>query len=372
MTVAPLPGQQPFLWGRGGKRMSMDDIALRRRLAAQQMAQGSDYSPVGHWTQGLARVANGLAGSVNMGRADKAEAAQRDAQQEIIEALLAPETMPSTGRPILHNPDGSISTEESITITDPRLNAGAPTNIPSIWNGRRTASEDEAIAAALASGQQFQSFPTIDDAVAAAKARSEGLGREYQQSPDAAIAAALADPELRQLGMSVLEARRKPAWEPNNDFERALIESGVERGSPEWRRYNAMRREGIADPVIFGEVAGRNFAGPRSWVVEDIMGGGDPASGAFGAAAPQASYPAPPQEAVLELLQNPDTASQFDEVFGPGAAERALAGQTLGAAYNSRTITQVDAARIRASLGPGGQAAFEKWMRDNNIVIGGQ
>src|SRR5690606_41184503 len=80
MTVAPLPGQQPFLWGRGGKRMSMDDIALRRRLAAQQMAQGSDYSPVGHWTQGLAGVANGLACSVDIGRGDRAEAAQRAAQ----------------------------------------------------------------------------------------------------------------------------------------------------------------------------------------------------------------------------------------------------------------------------------------------------
>lgn len=48
------------------------------------------------------------------------------------------------------------------------------------------------------------------------------------------------------------------------------------------------------------------------------------------------------------------------------------AGDTLGAAYRSKSITQQEAATIRKSLGPNGQAAFEQWMRDNNIVIGGR
>lgn len=91
---------------------------------------------------------------------------------------------PVNNRPILHNPDGSIATEESITVTHPRLNAGRPTNIPSIWGGQRPPFqhgtpefEDWAVERALATGKTFPTFNSIDEAVAAAKARSNMLGR---------------------------------------------------------------------------------------------------------------------------------------------------------------------------------------------------
>jgi hypothetical protein len=89
----------------------------------------------------------------------------------------------ANGRPMIQNPDGTVSTEESITITDPRINGGAPTNIPSIWGGRRTVSEDEAIEEALRSGQSFDAFPSIDAAVAAAQERSNMLGRSVPPAP---------------------------------------------------------------------------------------------------------------------------------------------------------------------------------------------
>jgi len=38
-------------------------------------------------------------------------------------------------------------------------------------------------------------------------------------------------------------------------------------------------------------------------------------------------------------------------------------------AFNTKTITPEEAAVVRKSLGPNGQAAFEKWMRNNKIVI---
>lgn len=79
-------------------------------------------------------------------------------------------------RPILENPDGSFSTEESITITDGRLNQGRPTNIPTIVGGRRV-SDDEAVNAAIQSGQRFNSFDTIEAAVSAAQARSQRIGQ---------------------------------------------------------------------------------------------------------------------------------------------------------------------------------------------------
>lgn len=82
---------------------------------------------------------------------------------------------PANNRPMLRNPDGSVSTEESLTITDPRINSGRPTNIPSIWNGQRF-DEDQAVMQALNSGQSFSAFNSIEEAVNAARQRSDMLG----------------------------------------------------------------------------------------------------------------------------------------------------------------------------------------------------
>lgn len=84
-------------------------------------------------------------------------------------------TLGANNRPMLQNSDGSVSTEESITVTDPRLNGGRPTNIPSIWNGQRL-QEGQAVGAAMQSGQRFPAFGSIDEAVQAAQARSSQLG----------------------------------------------------------------------------------------------------------------------------------------------------------------------------------------------------
>lgn len=62
----------PFQWGAGGNRLTPEDIAFQRRLAAQNAAAGMDTSPVGHWTQGLARVAQSVAGLLQNRRLDKA------------------------------------------------------------------------------------------------------------------------------------------------------------------------------------------------------------------------------------------------------------------------------------------------------------
>jgi hypothetical protein len=87
--VGQMPTTSGFIWGRGGRRRSLEDISLERRLAQQQMLAGSDFSPVQHWTQGLARVANGLAGGFRMQQADNQAEEARTAQQGVIEALLA-------------------------------------------------------------------------------------------------------------------------------------------------------------------------------------------------------------------------------------------------------------------------------------------
>jgi len=79
------------------------------------------------------------------------------------------------GYPARKNADGSYSTELSITVTNPKLNGGKPTNIPSLWKGKEV-DEETAVANALASGVKYESFSTIPEAVSAAKEKSKRGG----------------------------------------------------------------------------------------------------------------------------------------------------------------------------------------------------
>lgn len=252
----------PFLWGRGGRRLSSDAIDMQRRLAAQQMAAGSDFSPLGHWTQGLARVANSVVGGIQMNRADRAAEERQAAQEQSIAALLA-DYDPASGEP------------------DP-------------------------------------------------------------------VVAALADPELRQLGMSVLEARRPEQVEPvirqRNDgsfigLHPVTGEIMFEQADPnpkpvlDWL---------MADDPVTGEkrLIPVGPGGP-------LMGGGDPASGAAGAM-PPATLP-------------PD----FD--FGEPSDQDG--GRILQNALQTRAISRADADRVLRSFGPNGQAEFNAWLRTNNVRV---
>lgn len=96
--VVPV-GRKPegaFLWGKGGQKQSMDAVNQQRSMGQQQMAIGADFSPVGSWTQGLARAISGLSGGLNVRNANRREdtllqeqAASQAAQQDaILQALM--------------------------------------------------------------------------------------------------------------------------------------------------------------------------------------------------------------------------------------------------------------------------------------------
>lgn len=93
-----------------------------------------------------------------------------------IEPLVMTPTRPMAV-PMVRNPDGSVSTQELMTVTDPRINGGAPTNIPSIWDGKR-AGDEGAVMAALRSGFSFPRYKTIDAAIRSAIEESEQVGNE--------------------------------------------------------------------------------------------------------------------------------------------------------------------------------------------------
>lgn len=100
----------------------------------------------------------------------------------------------------VNNPDGSYSTERTITVGVD----GQYMNIPTLWmgaNGPEELSEQEAVTAARdymqRSGQKFPSFKTIDQAVQAAEKRSDAGGAgQTIQAPAAAVEHLKKNPQL--------------------------------------------------------------------------------------------------------------------------------------------------------------------------------
>jgi hypothetical protein len=73
------------------------------------------------------------------------------------------------------NQDGSISTIRSITVTFD----GIPTLIPTVWDGR-ILSDDEAIERAIASGIDWPTFKTIEEANTEAARVSKMMAQELK------------------------------------------------------------------------------------------------------------------------------------------------------------------------------------------------
>lgn len=61
-------------WGGGNNLTTDNSISKQRQIAAALMNQGMDASPVGHWTQALARALQGGLGGYQMSQADAADA----------------------------------------------------------------------------------------------------------------------------------------------------------------------------------------------------------------------------------------------------------------------------------------------------------
>lgn len=108
----PTAPQEAFTWAQGGRRLTPEMQALEQRslLARQQ----GDYSPVQHWTQGLARVADQLSAGFEQKQLDKDIAAQQASQTAQIAALIAPKdgSLPSS-------PTADIAA--AITSSDPMV-----------------------------------------------------------------------------------------------------------------------------------------------------------------------------------------------------------------------------------------------------------
>jgi hypothetical protein len=81
----------------------------------------------------------------------------------------------------IQNDDGSVTTERSITVTEPDINQGRATNIPTVWDGQ-IVDDNTAIDNVTRFPKQWQSYDSIDEAEQAARQRSADLGAGREAS----------------------------------------------------------------------------------------------------------------------------------------------------------------------------------------------
>lgn len=77
-----------FQWGAGGARMTPEEIAARRKVAAALAAQGADYSPIRSVWQGVARAAQGLNAGLEERRTNDAATTNASENAKMIAALV--------------------------------------------------------------------------------------------------------------------------------------------------------------------------------------------------------------------------------------------------------------------------------------------
>lgn len=117
---------QPFVWGGSGRRLTPEQIAQQRALAQQQMQTGMDFSPVGHWSQGLSRVAQGLLGGLEMRELAEQEAQNAEENRRVIGTLLGGEpSAEPTSRDNLISSVSEILAEQGIESALPAAAQGS-------------------------------------------------------------------------------------------------------------------------------------------------------------------------------------------------------------------------------------------------------
>jgi flagellum-specific peptidoglycan hydrolase FlgJ len=116
----------PFVWGPGGSQLTPEEIAKMRAFEDEQMAGAIDTSPVGHWTQGLARVANAAAGAYRRHKLGKASEENASYNSGLMKNLFgsnefpaAPSasSSPSSGGPVPSSGASQVAPAPTVDIS---------------------------------------------------------------------------------------------------------------------------------------------------------------------------------------------------------------------------------------------------------------
>lgn len=105
----------PFVWGAGGARMTPEQIAKQREIAEAMIARGVDASPVKHWAQGAARVAQALLGAYDLKQTNAAEKESNEYWRNKLAGAIggnSPADMPGPGAAPVSGPAPDISSND--------------------------------------------------------------------------------------------------------------------------------------------------------------------------------------------------------------------------------------------------------------------
>lgn len=105
----------PFLWGSGGRRLTPEEILMERKASSALGSEAMSTAPVGHWSQGLNRVLQGLMAGYDGYSADQASKQNGTESAAVIQALLGgatpaatPTVAAPTGAPMAASPMGAV------------------------------------------------------------------------------------------------------------------------------------------------------------------------------------------------------------------------------------------------------------------------
>lgn len=90
---------QPFLWGSGGRRLTPEEILLERKASAALGSEAMSTAPVGHWSAGLNRVAQGLMAGYDSRLADDASKQNGLESSAVIQAMFGGATPSASAVP---------------------------------------------------------------------------------------------------------------------------------------------------------------------------------------------------------------------------------------------------------------------------------
>ncbi|GAB4063943.1 hypothetical protein KHC28_14280 [Ancylobacter sonchi] len=116
---------QAFVWGPGGQALTYEELQRLRAMEAQQEG-GIDTSPVGHWTQGAARVVDALAGAMRRGQIGDAMAQNRAWESNFIADALSGSSAPAaSGLTGMAGGSGGVPSSGG-TVTDTAIDPNNP------------------------------------------------------------------------------------------------------------------------------------------------------------------------------------------------------------------------------------------------------
>jgi hypothetical protein len=110
--------------------LSPQQVKSKRSVSQALLGEGMDTSPVGHWTQALARVVQGGIGGYQQGAADRGEAeGRRDVNARLTKALTNKAPLSETATSLMGNP-WSEDTGQELAVSSMKMDTKAAADDP--------------------------------------------------------------------------------------------------------------------------------------------------------------------------------------------------------------------------------------------------